>query len=283
MLNIGTEENGKGEMKSSICHYSYHRIFTEQEWSLETLVKNVRDTGVDGIDFHVSFLPAPERAAESILKAMDGSGLTLSGVSLSTNFNQDDETAFAQQVKTATDWLKVSGAVKAPVSRVFGGHMKDRTDPAAVKAGLARVVRGLRELLPVAEEQGVVLALENHGGLPCSGEEQVSVIEEIDSPFLRATVDVGNYRAYPQEPEDGTAAAAKYCAYVHLKDSRILPDGKREGTVLGEGTVDHVKCLRILKDSGFDGFVALEYEAKDPELAGIAKSVAHMKKVMAEI
>jgi len=271
-------------MKTSICHYSYHRVFAGENWSLEKLVGVVKEQGVDGIDFHAKFLPSSEEAPAAITAAMEGSGLELSGLSLSTNFNQADDEQFRAQVDSAKQWLKAAGAVKAPVSRVFGGSLKDRSDE-NIKAGLDRVVRALNELVPVAEEQGVVLALENHGGLPCSGEEQVSVIEKINSPYLRATVDVGNYMAFPQEGHEGTAQAAKYCAYVHLKDmSPVQENGRRRGVVIGRGEVDIPRCLKILKDSGYDGFVALEYEDQQvDELDGVAESVTYMKKAIAEL
>jgi sugar phosphate isomerase/epimerase len=146
---------------------------------------------------------------------------------------------------------------------------------------MARVREALGELVAVAAEKNVILALENHGGLPCTGEEQVAVIEAVNSPFLRATVDVGNYRGCPQEPVDGTAVASKHCAYVHLKDSLRLPDGGFKSAVLGEGDVDIPGCMRILRDSGYDGFVALEYEAEEDEIPGVEKSVAYMKKIIA--
>jgi len=268
-------------MKKAICHYSLNRVFKSQNWTLEQLVGYVRDQGVEGIDFHVRFLPAPEQAAEAILRAMKGSGLTISGLSLSTDFNQADPGAFRRQIDTAARWLEVAQAVQAPVSRVFGGWIADRTDPRVLATGRERVLLALRELTPVAARHGVVLALENHGGLPCTGEEQVEMIQQIGSPFLRATVDVGNYMAGGQAGHVGAALAAPYCAYVHFKDFRRLPDGSLESTVIGEGEVDHRACLAALRKSGFDGFVALEYEANEDELRGVPKSIAHMRRVMA--
>lgn len=264
-----------------MCHYSLHRVFVEQKWSLEKLVGYVKEQGVDAIDFHVRFLADPADADSRVLEALAGSGLELSGLSLSTNFNQEDPAEYRTQIDTAIEWLKVAGKVKAPASRVFGGHIADRSDAALLKAGTEKVLSALRELVPVAEECGVILALENHGGLPCSGEEQVEVITAIDSPFLRATVDVGNYMQYPQEPVDGVKAAAEYCTYVHVKDNRREADGSTKATILGEGDVDIPACLKIIEAAGFDGFVAIEYEGAEDELVGVPKSVAYMKSVLA--
>jgi len=267
-------------MQLAICHYSLHRTFTGKEWTLKDLVSYVEDTGAAGIDFHVRFLGAAGSAAERIHEAMDGSELVLAGLSLSTDFNQDDAAEYRAQIETAAEWIEVAGAIGAPVSRVFGGHLKDRSNPDAVQTGMARVVDALKELAPVAVEQGVVLALENHGGLPCSGEEQAAVIEAVGSPSCRATIDIGNYMQYPQTPEEGIQAAARHCAYVHAKDFRRLPDGSLEPATIGQGDVDLPACLRLIKTAGYDGFVALEYEGLDDELVGVPESVAHITKVI---
>ena len=157
-------------MQLAICHYSLHRTFTEKEWTLKDLVSYVEGTGAAGIDFHVRFLGTASSAAERIREAMDGSDLALTGLSLSTNFNQHDPAEYRSQIETAAEWIGVAGAIGAPVSRVFGGHLKDRSEPDATQTGMTRVVDALKELAPIAAEHGVVLALENHGGLPCSGE-----------------------------------------------------------------------------------------------------------------
>ncbi|MGQ9631342.1 MAG: sugar phosphate isomerase/epimerase family protein [bacterium] len=274
-------------MKSSICHYSFHRTFAGERWSLERLVREVEALGVDGVDFHARFLPGPEEAPEAIKRALGNSRLQLSGLSFSNDFNADDPKAFRQQVDSVKAWIVAAAKSGAPVSRIFGGHIKDRRDPKALKGGMQRVLDALGEVVPVAEENGLVLAIENHGGLPCTGEEQVEVIEEIGSKCLRATIDVGNYLQGGQEAEEGTRLAAKYCAYVHFKDFKKVPDASQpqgyrlEATTVGRGDVNHRACLRELRRAGYDGFIALEYEGPEDERVGVPESVKFMKDAMA--
>ena len=269
-------------MKTSICQYSVHRVFEQEKWSIEQFVAYVKEQGVDGLDFHARYLPSPDVAAERIQSAMAGSGLALSGLSLSTNFNQEEPEKLRKQIDSAKEWLRVASAVKAPVSRVFGGGFRQRGDAEAYRAASDRVVSALKELVVCARENGVVLALENHGGLPCSGEEQAEIITAVNDPFLKATIDLGNYMQYPQASEAGTAAAVEHCAYVHFKDFRRLPDGKLQGTVIGEGDVDLKACLSVLKKAGYDGFLALEYEGEEDERTGIPKSFAYLSQALAE-
>ena len=273
-------------MKKSICHWSFHRLWEQEKWNTDALCEAAKRLGLDGIDFHAGMLQDPATAAQRIKSSLAKTGLALSGFSLSTNFAQEKPEAMALMMKQTREWMRVAVDVGAPVSRIFGGSLRSGTDAQGRKAAGERVVGALKELAEDAEKLKLVLALENHGGLPCRGEEQVEMIERVGSKYLRATVDVGNYMSCGQEGIDGTRLAAPYCAYVHFKDCRKKPDPKMpwgwnaESVVLGQGVVDLAACLKLIKVAGFDGFVALEYEAAQEERTGIAESVKHMTEVM---
>lgn len=278
-------------MRISICHYSFHRRWKEERWTPERLCEEVKALGVDAVDFHAGLLGEIEGAAVKIKTALAKTGLTLSGLSLSTNFNLEDSEAYEEMIEHTLAWMRVASEVEAPVSRIFGGSLKDRLklDEKTRKEAFNRVVDALERLSKEAEKLGLVLALENHGGLPCTAEEQVEMIEEVGSKYLRATIDIGNYMAGGQEAVDGTRIAAKYCAYVHFKDYKKQPDPSFpwgwsiQPCTVGKGDVDHLGCLKELKAVGYDGFVALEYEGPDDERVGVPESLAFMKKVMERV
>ena len=278
-------------MKKAICHYSFHRRCKAEDWTPLRVAQEVAALGVEGVDFHAGLLGGADAlpgAAEQIRSALAETGRTLSGLSLSNDFNQADPAEQRAQIETVQQWLAVGAQVGAPVMRIFGGHLKNRHDPQARGATRPLVVDALAEVTEAAESLGVVLALENHGGLPCTGEEQVDMIQAIDSPRLRATVDVGNYMACGQEGHIGTEIAAPYAAYVHFKDFHRVPDSgalwgwqTRPATV-GEGDIDLRACLAVLRSAGYDGFIALEYEGTDDESTGVPQSVEFMNEVMAD-
>lgn len=274
-------------MKLAMCHYSLHRRWSEESWDIDRLTDEVAALGIEGIDYHAGLLGTQEGVVDTIGAALGRTGLALSGFSLSTNFNLPDAKEFDAHIEDTLSWMRIAEELKAPACRVFGGGA-DRGSPRAVEEGLDRVLRALRSLAPQAERMGLVLALENHGGLPCTGEEQVEVIEAVDSPGVRATVDVGNYMQGGQTGVEGTRTAAPYAAYVHVKDNKVLeaPDERGrmfEACTIGDGDVDIPQCLRLLKAAGFDDFVALEYEGSEPEETGVPRSVEYMKKVVAEL
>ena len=275
-------------MRFAICHYSFHRRYVAEKWDVDRLAAEVKALDVEGVDYHVRFLGDPATAAAAIRKALTRNGRVLSGLSMSNDFNQADPEAFRTQVETVKTWLQVAAEVEAPVSRIFGGHIPadKRLDALTRAEGEQRILDALGEVVGQAEKLGVTLALENHGGLPCTGEEQVALIETINSPCLKATVDIGNYMQGGQEGHEGTAVAASVAGYVHVKDFRKTADEAMpwgwniQPATIGEGDVDIPACFAALRAAGYDGFVALEYEGVEDEATGVPKSVAYVKQVL---
>jgi sugar phosphate isomerase/epimerase len=275
-------------MKSAICHYSLHRRWKAENWTLDRLMEEVKQLGLRNIDVHAGMLGASGGAAAKITLALTKSGLNLSGLSMSNNFSSDKPEEFRVQVDMVKQWIQVAAQVRAPVSRIFGGNLslQHRNNPVIRKQKYRQIMDGLGEVTREAEKHGLVLALENHSGLPCTGEEQVEVIRAINSSSLKATVDVGNYMNGGQEGHIGSRLAAPYAAYVHFKDFAKVDDPKMpwgwnvKPCGLGEGAVNHRACLEALRDAGYNGFVALEYEGVEDEQTGVPKSVAYMKQVM---
>ena len=175
-------------MKNSVCHYSFHRTWKKKHWTCEDLASAAKEIGFDAIDFHVGYLGQIDEAAGQIKKALAKTGLELSGLSLSNVFNLDDPQERRKQIQTVIDWMRVAVEVQSPVSRIFGGYIEDRTDNEALANAFSMIIDALGEVTEEAEKLGVILALENHGGLPCSGQEQVEMIETINSENLRARI-----------------------------------------------------------------------------------------------
>ncbi|MCK4325260.1 sugar phosphate isomerase/epimerase [bacterium] len=279
-------------MKKAICHYSFHRRWKAENWNVHRLCDEVSSLGIEGIDFHAGLLGLNASEITAVIReALRRSNLIFSGFSLSNDFNQEDAESFYKQIEETKKWITVAAEVQAPVARIFGGHLpaEERQDADRRASAYQRILDGLGQAVKEAERHGLILALENHGGLPCTAEEQVGVIDKIGSKNLKATVDVGNYMQCGQEGHAGTRLAAPYAAYVHFKDFRKMPADSNpwgwstEACILGKGDVDHRACLKELKKAGYNGFVALEYEGPDEESMGVPESVRFMKEVWEEL
>ena len=81
--------------------------------------------------------------------------------------------------------------------------------------------------------------------------------------------DSGNFRS-TEDPYAELAQIAPYAINAQIK-VEMFPGGRREMADLG-------RILRILKDSNYSGWVALEYEAQEPAIEAVPGWVQEIKK-----
>ncbi len=124
----------------------------------------------------------------------------------------------------------------------------------------------IRELLPLAKELGVIIAIENVGNrFLLSPLEFVRYIDELDSPFVKAYFDIGNIvtNGYPQ---DWIRTIGSRLVRVHIK--RFEPgvdhpkfdpaDRRTQG-------INWVDVRKALAETGYSGWVTAEVRSGDED------------------
>ena len=148
--------------------------------------------------------------------------------------------------------------------------------------GLPSIVKSLKELVPVAEEKNVILALENHGRL-CGGVAHIqAILRAVDSSQLMLCLDLGNFVPLNQDPVEATRILASSVVHVHVKDMKQAADGGCVSVPVGAGELDVAACVKVLKAAGYEGYYSLEYEAAEDAKIGIPRSLAAMKQILTE-
>jgi sugar phosphate isomerase/epimerase len=138
--------------------------------------------------------------------------------------------------------------------RVFGGAIpKGATEDQAI--GWA--AETLKMAAEYAGSKGIILGVEDDGGLTTNAQPTIEIIKRADSPWVGMNLDTGNF------PKDGyaqTAMAIPYAVSTHIKVMVSTPDGKKEKT-------DFDRLFGMFAKGGYRGFVSLEYEENDAETA----------------
>jgi sugar phosphate isomerase/epimerase len=192
----------------------------------------------------------------------------VSGVPIGNKFTLKDEAKLKDEVKKAQEWIKLAGDLGAKTVRIFAGDLeKGETLDAAQK----RVVASVEACLPVAEKAGVILALENHGGITATPDQLLALVKPIKSQWLGVNIDTGNFKT--DDPYADVAKIAPYGVVCQVK-TEVNPGGKKkEDADLG-------KMVKILKDAKFDGTVVLEYEAAEDATVAVPKHVKELRKLI---
>jgi sugar phosphate isomerase/epimerase len=145
--------------------------------------------------------------------------------------------------------LEVACAVGAQQLRTYTRH------PGTTEEMEALTTRDLEAVVPIAEEAGVVVMLENHEDF--TGRQIARILESVDSPWVRALYDYGNPMMVLEDPLDALEAMAPFATNAHLKDHVMIapehsPDGKLSvlGVPMGQGNLPIIEITRRLIDAG---------------------------------
>jgi hexulose-6-phosphate isomerase len=118
----------------------------------------------------------------------------------------------------------------------------------------------IKKVLPLAEELGVVIAVENvWNKFLLSPLEFARYVDEFESPWLKAYFDIGNVILFGYS-QDWIRTLGKRIVKIHLKDF------KRRGyqwTNLLDGDVNWPEVRRALDEIGYDGYLTTELRGGD--------------------
>ncbi|OWK43253.1 sugar phosphate isomerase/epimerase family protein [Fimbriiglobus ruber] len=194
--------------------------------------------------------------------------LAISGVPVGNNFCLRDEAKRRVEIDKVKAWTERAARLGAQTVRIFAGNL-EKGD--TLEQAQGRVVAAVNDCCEVAVKHGILLALENHGGITATPEQLLALVKPVNSPALGVNIDTGNFRT--PDPYADVAKIAPYGVVSQVK-TEVNPTGKKtEEADLG-------RMIKILKDANFHGYVALEYEAKEDAKTAVPRYVRELRKLI---
>ncbi len=281
-------------MKIGIDSYCYHRFFGEvypqqeppqKQMTMQDFLRRAKELNVDGVSLESCFFPSFDPGYLRDLEAeLDDYGFDRvfawghpDGLEGGTN-----ERAFREMM----DSFEHAQAIGAKVMRVVGSSLMFRNEPHGPQ--IDRLTKMFKEAAKAAEDHGIKMADENH--IDFTADEMLQILENVDSPYLGINFDTGNFLRLLDDPVKGMAKLAPYVYATHIKDLKpqkgVSPDEWYffSSTPVGDGLVDNQKLAQMLKDAGYEGFLAVEIDAlhsdyKDGEDAAVEQSVRELRRI----
>lgn len=242
---------GRVRLRPAICAYSYRTQLEKKQLSYEDLVRIAVDNDVDGLDMTVYWFPSTDASFLMPLKRLAyRQGVEIYSISVRTNMCQPTSELRDKELAEVRKWVDVAATLGAGHIRVFGGNVpKTSTEDEASKWVVDVLSRGAE----YAGSKGVILGLENHGGITARASRIVDIVKRVNSPWAAVNLDTGNFDedAYGQ-----IAQILPYAANVQFKTEIKVAKGKNEPS-------DWDRLTKMLATGGYNGYMALEYEGKD--------------------
>jgi sugar phosphate isomerase/epimerase len=193
--------------------------------------------------------------------------LAISGVPVGNNFTTQDSELLKSEIKKVKAWSERAGKLGAKTVRIFAGNLPKGADLATVQK---QVIAAIEECCEHAAKFGVMLALENHGGITASLDQMLTLVKGVNSPAFGVNIDTGNFRT--ADPYADFERIAPYGVVCQIK-TEVSPGGKTQ-------EADLPLLIEILKKANFHGYVALEYEAKEPAKVAVPMYVAKLRELI---
>jgi L-ribulose-5-phosphate 3-epimerase len=258
----------KPRLRPALCAYSFRTELEKGSLKYEDLIRISAENDLDGVDLTVYWFPNTQDSFLLPLKRTAfKAGIEIYSISIRTVLTQppgDTRTKAAQELK---DWIDVAAKLGAGHIRVFGGAVPKGAQEADAANWVAEM------LAPAAEyagKQGVILGLENHGGITDKAENIVSIVKKVNSPWVGVNLDTANFKTRIYEQIE---MIAPYAVNVQVK--RSVKD--ESGTSLS----DWDRVAKMLVKNNYRGYLALEYEDKEPALEATPALFKKLREVCA--
>jgi len=256
-------------LRAGLVAYSYRKELAAKSLNYADLIHMIADWGLDGLDCTVYWFPdTSNEFLASLRKAAFTSGIQIYNAGVRVQLCQPTPELQLSQYENIRKWVDVADRLGTSHMRVFGGQIpKGATELQAIAWAVEVLKRGAE----YAGSRGITLGVEDDGGLTTAAGPTVAIVKQTASPWAGINADSGNLRVdgYSQ-----FATMLPYATSVHLKKSIAGEDGKTE-------EADWKRLLAMVGESGYKGYVGLEYEDNDavnevPRLAANLRTLIRM-------
>jgi sugar phosphate isomerase/epimerase len=256
---------GTGALKVSLNAYSFSRLLNDPikhrgpGVTLLELVDFCAKNKFEGFDPTGYFFPTypavpPDSYITDLKNKARDAGIGISGTGVRNNFTTSDKAVRTAAIAHIKEWVEVAAKLGAPVVRVFADtQMRNQTWETVAK-GCAReqvqewIAAALKECADHAQKFRVRIGVQNHGDFLKTGAELLALIKAVGSGWCGPIVDTGYFKT--ADPYADMALVAPQAVNWQIKQSPFGEDS--------EVTTDLVKLLRIIRSSGYHGYLPIE-------------------------
>ena len=271
----------------AVSTYSFWQFRHRDLRDVEKCIDLAAEMGFDGVEvLHRQMTDESNGSLQKLKRRAFLNGLDLCGFSTHQTFLSPKKEVRQKNVDHTVHCIELAYALGIPTMRVntgtwgtsksFDELMKKRGVEPPLKGytdedGFKWVIDAFAACLKTAEKCGVTMGLENHWGLGRTPEGVLRVVEALDSPWLRVTLDTGNFL---EDPYDKLEKLAPKSALVQAK------------TYFGGGLwyslkLDYGRIAALLRRHGYKGYISLEFEGKEDPRTGVPRRLALPRKASA--
>jgi sugar phosphate isomerase/epimerase len=255
------------------------RAINAKEFDVLGAIQWIADNGGQHVEIvPIGFTLDSDEAIQAIVNKAAEVGIEISNYAIGAKFIDLDEAGYRAEVDRIKKHVDIANKLGVKLMRhdVASRPIPD-TGVARFEQDFETIVKASVEIADYASQYGIVTSIENHGFLVQGTERVHRIIEAVNKPNFRHTVDIGNFLCSDENSVAAVKKSLPYASMIHLKDFYVRPPYRNpgegwfrsiagnylRGAIVGQGDVDIYEVLRAIKSYGYDGYISIEFEGKE--------------------
>lgn len=246
--------------KISLAEWSFHKALFANEMTNLDFPRVARELGLEGLEYVNQFFKdkaKDEKYLAELKKITKDEGVqnVLIMCDAEGEVGHPDKEERLKTVENHKKWIDAAAFLGCHSIRVNAGSRGTYEEQQKLAAD------GLRMLCEYGDTQKINVIVENHGGLSSNGEWLVGVMKLVDHKRVGILPDFGNFTINRETGEmfdryKGVEMFMPYAKGVSAKTNVFNAEGD-------ESNMDYYRLMKIVDDSGYKGFVGIEFEGTE--------------------
>lgn len=263
-------------MKLGISTYSLSRAIISGELNVLDALEKIKEMGGE----HAEIVPIGfDLSNDSILvdeikNKATALQLELSNYAIGANFITEDEASYRQEIERVKREVDIASQLGVKRMR-HDVATREQTSIVQFYEDLPKLAEACREIADYAMQYGIITSVENHGFYIQAHERVQMLVHKVNRANFKTTVDIGNFMCVDEDPLIAVKQNLPFASMIHIKDFYKRSDDPGagwfqtahgnylRGAIAGQGDMNMKEVLRIIKYSGYDGYLSIEFEGME--------------------
>jgi L-ribulose-5-phosphate 3-epimerase len=259
----------KARFRTGLVAYSYRQALQSKAMTYEDLFRVAVDTGTDGIDMTVYWLPGTsDDVLLPLRRAAFKNRVEIYSVGTRVRLAQPTPDLREKELVELRKWVDVAQKLGATHVRVFGGA---KPPEATLDEAIAMAAETLKRGAEYSGARGIILGVEDDGGITDFAKETIEIVTRADSQWAGMNLDIGNFK--PPKVYEQVEMSIPHAVSTHIKTTVAQDDGKTRAPY------DWDRVFAMFARHGYRGYMGLEYEAEEDPTTAVPKYLKQLKQL----
>ncbi|MGN8644799.1 sugar phosphate isomerase/epimerase family protein [Gracilibacillus sp. HCP3S3_G5_1] len=287
-------------MKIGLSSYSLFQAMKNGEMTILDAIDWISDQGFEHIEVvpGMGFTFEEETLIDKVCDRAADKGIGISNYAIGANFLQPNEEKYREEIQRVKDQVDIADRLGVKFMRhdIAWRDISEVTI-ANFEKDLPKLVAACQEIADYADQYDITTSIENHGYYIQLSDRVQAVINHVDRPNFKTTLDIGNFLCADEEPLAAVKKNISYASMVHIKDfyrrsAELNPgDGWLQtvsgnylrSAIIGHGDIPMREVLKVIKQSEYDGYLTIEFEGLEDCKLASKLSLENFKRMWKEV